>query len=102
MNGQMSDGKGMKFIARLKALLEGGKVSAAGDKLRVAGADAVTLLLPAATDYLPKPPDYHGNPYDQISAERLRAAAGKTYAVLRERHVSDYQKLFTPKCEDSS
>ena len=94
MNGRMSDGKGMKFIARLKVLLEGGKVSAEGDKLRVAGADAVTLLLTAVTDYLPKPPDYRGNPYEKISAERLRAAAGETYAVLRERHVSDYRQLF--------
>ncbi|MEK7676567.1 MAG: glycoside hydrolase N-terminal domain-containing protein [Verrucomicrobiota bacterium] len=90
MRGQMFDGKttnGMRFIARLRALPEGGSVSTTTDTVRVVGANAVTLLLTAATDY-------RGQAYERISTEQLRAAASKSYQALREAHVADHQKLF--------
>lgn len=90
MSGQLFDGRamnGMKFIARLRALNEGGKVTTATDTLRVEGANAVTLLLTAATDY-------RGKPHEKISDALLRGAAQKPYAALRQAHVADSQKLF--------
>lgn len=90
MSGQLFDGSamnGMKFIVRLRALNEGGKVTTTADALRVEGANAVTLLLTAVTDY-------RGKPHEKISDEQLRGAAKKTYAALRNAHVADYQKLF--------
>lgn len=68
MSGQLFDGSamnGMKFIARLRALNEGGKITTTADALRVEGANAVTLLLTAATDY-------RGKPHEKISDEQLR------------------------------
>ena len=51
-----------QHIARLKTITEGGKVRPAANQLRVEGANAVTLLLTAATDYRLRPPAYRGNP----------------------------------------
>ena len=97
MSGQMDDGRGgatgMKYMARLKAIAEGGKVSTAGNSLRVEGANAVTLLLTAGTDYKLQPP-YRGNPHEKLTADQLAAAAAKPYDELRQAHVADYQKLF--------
>jgi len=94
MRGQMWEGKGMKFIARLRVLPEGGKISATGNAVRVEGANAATVVLTAATDYLPQPPHYRGKPFERLSEEQLRAAAKRSYPQLRTRHVADYQSLF--------
>jgi len=98
MSGQMDDGiggaTGMKYMARLKAISEGGKVSTVENSLRVAGANAVTLLLTAGTDYRLQPPTYRGNPHEQLTADQLAAAAAKPYDELRTSHVADHQKLF--------
>jgi alpha-L-fucosidase 2 len=86
MRGQTDQGKptaGVKFEARLKIIAEGGSL----DGGRVEKADAVTLLLVAATDYR------KGDPAE-VCARQLAAAAAKTHATLREAHVADYRKLF--------
>jgi alpha-L-fucosidase 2 len=98
MSGQMNDGRGgatgMKYIARLKAIAEGGKVSTVENNLRVEGANAVTLLLTAGTDYRLQAPTYRGNPHEKLTADQLAAAAAKPYDDLRTSHVADHQKLF--------
>ena len=97
MSGQMDDGRGgatgMKYVARLKANAEGGKVTTTGNSLRVEGADAVTLFLTAGTDYKLLPP-YRGGPHEKLTAHQLAVAAAKPYNELRKAHVADYQKLF--------
>jgi alpha-L-fucosidase 2 len=90
MTGQLSDrkgGGGMKFIARLRVLNEGGTLTEDGGAIRVAGANSVTLLLTAATDY-------RGKAHEKVSEDQLHAAAAHGYAALRDAHVRDYQKLF--------
>jgi alpha-L-fucosidase 2 len=97
MSGQMNDGKGgagLKYIARLKAIAEGGKLRTAKNNLGIQQANAVTLLLTAATDYRLQPPAYRGNPHEKLTAEQLAAAAAVPYDVLRGAHVANYQKLF--------
>lgn len=97
MQGRLRNGEdetGAKFIVRLRVINDGGTVRAAGDALRVDGADAVTLLLAAATDYDPDSPGYRGKPHETLSADHLKRAAKRGYADLRDRHVKDYQKLF--------
>ncbi len=82
---------GVGFEARLLAVLEGGTVSAEGDGLRVEGADAVTLLLVAATGY-------HG--FDRTPSRTadclptLLAAADRPYSALLTDHERDYRSLF--------
>jgi len=97
MSGQLKDGlngaNGMKYIARVKAVADGGTVNTDGNNLRVMGANSVTLLLTAGTDYKLNPP-YRGNPHEKVTADQLAAATVKPYEALRQSHVADYQKLF--------
>ena len=80
MRGRAWGGKGMKYEARLQILPEGGRLAPVENGLRVEGADAVTLLLVAATKYRGEHP--------------LQSVAKKSFAALREAHVADYQRLF--------
>jgi alpha-L-fucosidase 2 len=77
---------GVRFVAVLRAIPEGGRVRAAGDRLEVQGADAATLLLAAATDFRSRDP--------ATDVERALAAAERPYDQLRARHVRDHQALF--------
>jgi alpha-L-fucosidase 2 len=96
--GQMYNGTapaGMKFAARLRVIPEGGAVRAVdGNRLRVEGADAVTILVTAATDYRPEPPDYRGGDPLRATANQLRAATRKSYARLLTAHQADHQGFF--------
>lgn len=90
LRGQTDHGQptaGVKFEARVKTLVEGGVVHATAAGCRVEQADAVTLLLAAATD------DGKMEPAE-LCARHLAAAAIKTYAELREAHLADYRKLY--------
>ena len=77
---------GVKFRAVLRAVNEGGLVEASGTDLRVSKANAVTLLVVAATDYR------GGDP--TAACERYLARAAKPYADLRTAHVADHERLF--------
>jgi alpha-L-fucosidase 2 len=84
-------GDGLNFQAALAALPEGGKSEAADNALQITGADAVTLVLAAATSFV----NYHdisGDPAARC-AKVLADVAGKDYAALRSRHVADFAGL---------
>jgi len=87
MQGRAWDGKGMRYAARVKIVSDGGSVKKSGRGLSVEDANAVTILLAAATDYRGKDPV-------QTVETQIAAAAGKSYEDLREAHVADYQLLF--------
>jgi alpha-L-fucosidase 2 len=91
--GKRTDG--VKFAAVLKAVIEGGQVSAAGNRLTVSNANEATLLLAAATDY------NRLNPLKRLAADyrtkalkEADAASTNAYAKLKERSVADHQALF--------
>jgi alpha-L-fucosidase 2 len=97
MRGQLWNGKaweGMKYAARLQAITEGGKISSSTNGLAIEGADAVTLLITAATDYRMQLPDWRQGDPEAKSAKELAAAAKQTLDKLRAAHVKDYQLLF--------
>ena len=77
-----------------RILVKGGIVSGAGDSLKVEGANAAVVLLTCGTSFvLDYSKGYRGaNPHD--AAQRLDAAAKKSYAKLKSAHVADYQKYF--------
>lgn len=77
---------GVKFHSLLQALPEGGKLRVEGNDLIVEGANAVTLVLAAATNFKEKNPS--------AKCEQYLAAAKKPFAKLRAAHVSDHQQLF--------
>ncbi|MBN1509803.1 MAG: glycoside hydrolase family 95 protein [Sedimentisphaerales bacterium] len=98
MTGHMNDGKdgtsGVKYAARLRAIANGGTISTADGRLRIDGADAVTLLLAAGTDYELRPPDYRGSNPEQTTDAQLAQATAKPLRQLYSAHVADYQRLF--------
>jgi alpha-L-fucosidase 2 len=97
MRGQLWNGtawEGMKYAARLQAVADGGRVTVSTSGFHFEGANAVTLLLTAATDYRMQLPDWrHGDP-EKLSAGHLAGAARQSIDKLRAAHVKDYQSLF--------
>ena len=85
------DDPGMGFEVRLLVVLEGGQMFAEGGQLRIAGADAVTLLVASATGF---------DGFDQmprLTADCLpilTAASGRSYEALLTDHEQDHGKLF--------
>jgi alpha-L-fucosidase 2 len=77
---------GTKFHALLEAWPEGGKLRVEGNDLIIENANAVTLLLAAASNLKEKDP--------AAKCEQYLAAAKKPFAKLRAAHISDHQRLF--------
>jgi alpha-L-fucosidase 2 len=78
---------GVRFAAALQALPQGGTVRTDGSALVVADADAVTLVLTAATNVR------HTAPAD-AAVRALAPAVAKAFERLRADHVADYQRFF--------
>ena len=77
---------GVKFRAVLRAIADGGVLKPDRNELSVSDADAVTLILGAATNYRGEDP--------VTAANRYLAAADKPFAALRAAHIADHQRLF--------
>lgn len=82
----------LEFQCRARVLADAGTVTADGDALEVEGADAVTLLISAATSY---------RSYDDVSGapaaivrDRLDRAEAQGLEALREAHLIDHRALF--------
>jgi alpha-L-fucosidase 2 len=80
-------GNGVRFRAELRAIAQGGSVTASGNELTVTGADSVTLLFAAATDF-------RSTDLAAACRQTLDAGARKAYAELRAAHIADHQKFF--------
>jgi alpha-L-fucosidase 2 len=92
-SGKQTDG--VKFAAVLKVVIEGGQVSAAGNRLTVSNANEATLLLAAATDYNRQNPLKPLTVNYRVKAlKEANAASTNAYARLKERSVADHQALF--------
>ncbi len=93
LHGQAAD-EGVVFEARLEAHNEGGQVVPTPEGLSIKGANTVTLLLTAATNYRLHYPDFQGGDPSEAVAQRLQAVAAKPYERIRESHVSAHRRLF--------
>jgi len=82
----------LRYEARLKAVVEGGAVSVVWDELVVKNADAVTLLIAAATNFVDYK-DVGGAPAARVDAV-MKAVDGKTFGALKAAHVKEHQRLF--------
>ena len=82
----------LHFEARVRVLPTGGTRRASGDAQIVRDADAVTLLIAAATSYRTYE-DTSADPAARVSAA-LDPASHKSIDILRAAHVGDYQQLF--------
>ena len=96
MTGQLdngTDGKGVKYAARVRILHHGGKLSVQGNSIALSNADDAEILITAATDYR----GFSGRQTTDPSAASLtdmNRAARKSYQSLRKAHIADYQKYF--------
>ncbi len=82
----------LRYEVRLKALPEGGTMAVDEDELVVSGADAVTLLIAAATSFVSYK-DVSGDPAARVEAV-LGDAAAKPFEALLEAHVREHRRLF--------
>lgn len=91
------DGLGLSFETRILILHEGGTLVSDSGVARVSGAQSVTVLLTAATDFA----GYNvmpGSVSEETLTEKcmavLNAAAQSGYDELRKRHTEDHESLF--------
>lgn len=85
---------GMKYESQIKVINEGGSINDSSNKINVTGADSVTIIMAAGTDYENVFPTYKGeDPHNKVT-ERINNAVEKGYDNLKERHLEDYQGLF--------
>jgi len=82
--GGVVGARGTAFSSRARVIAEGGTVMRLGDHLHVRGADAVTILVAAATDF-------RHEAYEEACLEVLNAAAARPFAELRARHVESHR-----------
>ncbi|HUE36692.1 MAG TPA: glycoside hydrolase family 95 protein, partial [Candidatus Acidoferrum sp.] len=96
MTGQLdngTDGKGVKYAARVRILHHGGKLSVQGNTLIVSNADDAEIFITAATDYRGFSGRQTTDPL-AASLTDMNRAARKSYQSLRKAHIADYQKYF--------
>ncbi|MZD03918.1 glycoside hydrolase family 95 protein [Streptomyces sp. SID5785] len=93
VTGRLDD-NGLRFEAQIRVRHTGGTLTAGTDgTLTVTGADRVSFVLAAGTDYADTHPHYRGaDPHAAVTATVDRAAA-RDHAALRARHVRDHRTL---------
>ena len=82
----------LKYMAVVKAVPEGGTITVKDATLKIEKADAVTLYIVAATNFV-NYKDVSANANERIQ-KYLNSLKKKNYTSLREAHVKDYQNLF--------
>lgn len=90
MQGRLNngtDGRGMRYIARVRVTQEGGKLTAHKKTLQVEKAREAVIYISMATDF-------RNNPYERQSADLLKSAMNQTGEKQLSAHIKAYQKLF--------
>ncbi len=86
----------LEFEAQVHLKITGGDIQKEGNQLVITGADEAELYLFAETDYaLDFENRFKGeDPHVKIQRQ-LAQSMGRSYQEIRERHVEDYQSLFS-------
>ena len=79
--------RGMRFLTQVKVINKGGSTEHSPDYLRFVDANELTIIISGATNYVGRDPE-------QICKEVLANATKFTYNELKNRHISDYRKLY--------
>ncbi len=87
--------KGVRYHTQVQAKLEGGSVVVEDKTLSIDKANAVTLLLTAATDYNFDDP-YHPLERDlaKTCAKQLATARARDYDRIKADHIAEHRRLF--------
>ncbi|HTR29672.1 MAG TPA: glycoside hydrolase family 95 protein [Puia sp.] len=83
----------LRYEACLKAVAEGGRVTVEDDLLTVSAANAVTLYIVAATNFV-NYRDVSADAHQRVEAY-LVAISGRSYPSIRDAHIRDYRSLFS-------
>ena len=88
--------KGMRFQYRMKTVSKDGTIKVDTSGIHVRKATEVLIYVSAATSFngFDKCPDKDGRDEKKIAGDNLARAAKKAFAVLKQRHTTDYQKFF--------
>lgn len=90
MQGQLDngiDGKGMQYLAKVKAEQKGGAITYGANDMTISNANEVILYLSSGTDFR--------NPmFKQNIQTVLNAAIKKSYALQKQQHIVNFQRLF--------
>lgn len=90
LTGQLDngvDGKGMRFITRVRARTTGGNVEVTDNALIIRHANTAEIYLTTATDF-------NNTDYLATATRALSEAMRKPYADQLQQHTAAYQKLF--------
>ncbi|MDH4219496.1 MAG: glycoside hydrolase family 95 protein [Candidatus Aminicenantes bacterium] len=82
----------IRYQARLKAILENGQMRIDDTDLIISHADAVTLYIAAATNFI-NYRDVSADPGQRVD-QMLQSLEGKSYEEIRETHTTEHQRLF--------
>ncbi len=82
----------LRFEGRLQVRTEGGQAEITNEGISITKANAVTLILTAATSYN-NYQDISGDPAAK-AAELMQRSDGMAYQALKTEHVADHQRLF--------
>ncbi|OQP40551.1 hypothetical protein A4D02_14515 [Niastella koreensis] len=82
----------LTWQCRVLVQIRGGVQTAVDNGIQVIGADEVLILTTAATSYV-RYNDVSGKP-DQLCAAVIKKCIAKSYDILFEAHLKDYQPLF--------
>jgi alpha-L-fucosidase 2 len=87
MKEHVGIGNGVRFEAGARILNESGSMIVEGNSIKIDKADAVTIIIAAATDF-------RGDVPGDLCKSYLNSAARKTYKQLLKTHLDDYHSLF--------
>lgn len=97
--GRASHGEqnpGVKFAAAMRVVNVGGTIRGSNGEIEVMGANSVTVLISAATDYNKRDPR---SPMAMdllaVASAKVDAAANREYEQLKARSVEDHSALFS-------
>lgn len=93
LRGVIQD-NGLIYEGQAAVSAENGTTQISENSVSVAGADAVTIVFSAATDYKQEYPSYRGEDPSGIVTERVENASSKTYEQLKDSHIGDYSELY--------
>jgi alpha-L-fucosidase 2 len=90
MSGQLNngtDGKGMKYLTKIKPQVKGGKIVTSGKQIVISDADEIILYFSAGTDFKTKN-------FESETQRLIDVALKKSYTVQKQTHIANYQKLY--------
>lgn len=90
MYGQLNngtDGKGMRYMARVQTKLKDGTISSENNNLIIKDATEVLIYISAGTDF-------RGFPFEEKTTKFLTAAMKKPYELQKSKHIANFGKFF--------